>query len=157
MPLTLAAAVLAGLAGAILLPAPAANAPTRVPAPLPLARAGGEPIIGCVVVDGDTLRCNGERVRLLGIDAPERPGGCQPGRKCAPGGYYASRLSLSDALIGNLRIQRLGKDRYGRTLALVRANGGDLSCIQLKRGQATYRSDWDNEGRLAAICEVPSD
>ena len=29
---------------------------------------------GCTVTDGDTVRCNGERIRLLGIDAPELPG-----------------------------------------------------------------------------------
>lgn len=36
----------------------------------------GEPIYGCRAVDGDTLRCGQERVRLLGIDAPEMPGHC---------------------------------------------------------------------------------
>jgi endonuclease YncB( thermonuclease family) len=29
------------------------------------------PLAVCVAVDGDTLRCGSERVRLLGIDAPE--------------------------------------------------------------------------------------
>jgi micrococcal nuclease len=27
-----------------------------------------------VAVDGDTLRCGGDLVRLIGIDAPEMPG-----------------------------------------------------------------------------------
>src|ERR1700712_1173347 len=48
----------------------------------------------CRVVDGDTLRCGNERVRLLGIDAPELPGHCRIGRACAPGDPYASTASL---------------------------------------------------------------
>ena len=32
------------------------------------------------VIDGDTIKCGAIRVRLLGIDAPEFSGHCQPGR-----------------------------------------------------------------------------
>lgn len=32
-----------------------------------------------VAIDGDTLRCGRERIRLLGTDAPELPGHCQRG------------------------------------------------------------------------------
>lgn len=34
------------------------------------------------VIDGDTIHCRYTRVRLAGIDAPEMPGHCQPGRAC---------------------------------------------------------------------------
>lgn len=107
----------------------------------------------CRVVDGDTLRCGADRVRLLGIDAPEK-GACQPGRRCAPGDPIASEESLRRAAQGSLTITRVGQDRYGRTLALVRGRYGDLSCHQLKSGHAIYRRDWDNSGRLAAICSA---
>lgn len=106
----------------------------------------------CRVVDGDTLRCGKERVRLLGIDAPELPGHCTRGRTCAPGDPIASSESLSLALALPVRIERIGTDRFGRTLALVSSSKGDLSCWQLRRGQATYRRDWDTGGRLARIC-----
>lgn len=106
----------------------------------------------CRVVDGDTLRCGQERVRLLGIDAPEM-GPCQPaGRRCAPGSGPASTASLKAALVGPLRIRRVGQDRYGRTLALVSSAKGDLSCWQLSRRQAIYRGDWDDSGLLAQAC-----
>ena len=36
------------------------------------------------VVDGDTLKIDGERIRLLGIEAPEIHG-CRQGRVCVPG------------------------------------------------------------------------
>jgi micrococcal nuclease len=106
----------------------------------------------CRVVDGDTLRCGSERVRLLGIDAPELPGHCAAGRLCAPGDPYASSRSLEQALAGNLKVTRVGLDRYGRTLALVAGNKGDLSCWQLQHDQATYKPNWDNDGRVAALC-----
>jgi endonuclease YncB( thermonuclease family) len=104
-------------------------------------------------VDGDTLRCGQERVRLLGIDAPEK-GRCQPGRRCAPGDPRASEASLARAAQGPLTIRRVSQDRYGRTIALVAGRAGDLSCHQLRSQQAIYRADWDNGGRLAAICRA---
>jgi endonuclease YncB( thermonuclease family) len=42
-------------------------------------------VSGCTVTDGDTIRCNGERIRLLGIDTPELPGHCRKGRDCVSG------------------------------------------------------------------------
>lgn len=108
----------------------------------------------CRVVDGDTLRCGTERVRLLGIDAPELPGHCQTGRACAPGDPIASARSLREALAAPITIDRLGSDRYGRTLALVRGAKGDLSCWQLAHGAAIYKPKWDNRGRLARICSA---
>ncbi len=107
----------------------------------------------CVAVDGDTLRCGRERVRLLGIDAPELPGHCLAGRRCAPGDPNVSTASLRAALRqGRITIQRVSVDRYGRTIALVRAGATDLSCWQLSRGQAIYKRYWDDDGRLARIC-----
>jgi hypothetical protein len=36
--------------------------------------------------DGDAIRCDGRcrSMRLYGIDAPEMPGACRPGRQCTP-------------------------------------------------------------------------
>lgn len=112
----------------------------------------GETVAGCRVTDGDTIRCGDERIRLLAIDAPELPGHCRPGRKCAPGDPVASTESLRAAMVGTLRIDRVGTDHYGRTLATVVSDRGDLSCWQLSRGQVIYRRDWDDGGRVAATC-----
>lgn len=109
--------------------------------------------VRCTVVDGDTLRCDAERVRLLGIDAPELPGHCQQARRCAPGDPFASARLLRTALrLGPITIRRIGTDRYGRTLALVRAGRTDLSCWQLSHGQAIYKPAWDDDAQLARIC-----
>lgn len=102
----------------------------------------------CRAVDGDTLRCGQERIRLIGIDAPEMPGHCRSGRRCVAGDPLASRKSLQRALGGPIIIERIGHDRYGRTLAFVSAGGQNLSCDQLQRGQAHYRADWDFDGRI---------
>jgi micrococcal nuclease len=111
------------------------------------------PALGpCTVVDGDTLRCSGERVRLLGIDAPEMPGHCREGRDCAEGDPYASTASLQKAMTGELHIERVGQDHYGRTLAMVAGDRGDLSCWQLRKGRATYKANWDDGGRVAQEC-----
>jgi endonuclease YncB( thermonuclease family) len=121
--------------------------------------SGGSPsakeatsVSGCSVTDGDTIRCGEERIRLLGIDAPEKPGSCRQGRVCAPGDYGASTASLERALSPSMSITRVGEDRYGRTLAMVAGDQGDLSCWQLGRGQAIYKARWDNGLRVARTC-----
>lgn len=116
------------------------------------ALASAATVSGCSVTDGDTIRCGSERVRLLGIDAPELPGHCRGTRICAPGDPWASTSSLKRAMSGTLRINRVGEDRYGRTLAMVASEKGDLSCWQLRHGQAIYKPAWDNGLRVARTC-----
>lgn len=106
----------------------------------------------CRVIDGDTIRCGDERIRLLGIDAPEMPGHCRPGRRCAAGDPITSKGSLESAAGYSLTINRVGSDRYGRTLAMMSGPKGDLSCWQLSKGQAEYRRDWDDGLRVARAC-----
>lgn len=111
-------------------------------------------LASCIAIDGDTLRCGRERVRLIGIDAPELPGHCRRGRRCVAGDAVASTRSLAAGLVAPIRIRRLGRDRYGRTLALVSGAHGDLSCWQLRRGQAAYRPDWDDGGQVGKLCPI---
>ena len=104
------------------------------------------------VVDGDTIRAGNERIRLLGIDAPEIHG-CRQGRVCVPGDGQASKRSLEAMMGGKISVQRVGRDRYGRTLAQVYAGGRNVACEQIRRGQAQYVAKWDNGGLLAADCQ----
>ena len=107
------------------------------------------PPMHCTVTDGDTIRCGDERVRLLGIDAPELPGHCRRGRECVPGDGLASKRSL-ERLIGGrpVRLERFGRDRYDRTLAYVFVGGVNLSCAQIQNGRAIYKAGWDDGRRL---------
>ncbi|RYG57628.1 MAG: thermonuclease family protein [Alphaproteobacteria bacterium] len=104
------------------------------------------------MTDGDTIRCGNERIRLLGIDAPEMPGHCRPGRDCVEGDPYASASNLAAAMTGELTIGRAGEDHYSRTLAVVAGNQGDLSCWQLKHKQVIYKAEWDSGFRVARAC-----
>jgi len=104
------------------------------------------------VIDGDTLRCGPERLRLLGIDAPEM-GSCARWRVCAPGDGQASKRTLIAAMrLGPIRYEPITTDRYGRQVAVVWAGKVNLSCWQLQRGQAIYKSNWDNGGIIARAC-----
>lgn len=104
-------------------------------------------LVQCTVTDGDTLRCGAERVRLIGIDAPELPGHCSPNRDCAPGDAFASTRALQRAIGGRpVRLERHGKDAYGRTLAFAFVGSVNLSCAQLRARQAVYVAHWDVNG-----------
>lgn len=116
---------------------------------MPILTALAATALSCIVTDGDTLRCGAERVRLIGIDAPELPGHCRHNRHCAAGDAAASTAALAHLVHGRpVVLERHGRDRYGRTLAFARVGRVDLSCAQLRGGHATYVARWDIDGRL---------
>jgi len=110
------------------------------------------------VVDGDTLRAGSERIRLLGIDAADDPRNsrCRPFRKpgaiCDRARSIAATSSLNAAITRRLMVERVGRDQYGRTLAVVWSSKANLSCWQLRRHQASYRRRWDDGRRIARAC-----
>lgn len=95
------------------------------------------------VLDGDTFDCGAQRVRLAGIDAPELPGHCRPGRDCTPGDPYASTANLRN-LIGSTKLEcrQTDTDVFGRAISRCTAGERDLSCEQLAAGQAVRRYGW---------------
>lgn len=107
--------------------------------------------LAAVTIDGDTIRCAniaaaGGRVRLAGIDAPELPGHCAPGRRCASGDGYAAKAALAKMLKGRVTCEQADTspdrpgfqqyDRYGRIVARCRAGGRDLGEAMLAAGHA---------------------
>jgi uncharacterized membrane protein YsdA (DUF1294 family) len=93
--------------------------------------------------DGDAIRCAGDRgrsMRLYGIDAPEMPGACRPGRACTPGDPYAARDHLAALTRGrNVTCEAVDTDHYGRTVVRCAADGQDISCAMVKDGYAVER------------------
>lgn len=93
------------------------------------------------VVDGDTLTVAGERIRLFGIDAPEKSQPCINGDgaqwRC---GRWAQNRLQEIVATGPLRCNALSKDRYGRTVARCFANGKDVAAEMVASGAAfAYR------------------
>lgn len=97
------------------------------------------------ITDGDTLRCaDGTRIRIAGIDAPEISP-CSPGRKCVAGDAQASKRSLASLAAGRvLQCRRVGTS-YKRIVAFCSVRGVDLSCAQVRAGQAVKRYEARDE------------
>ena len=109
-------------------------------------------LVLCTIVtvhDGDTIRCNGEKVRIANIDAPELPGSSRCDPRHLRGGDnpswcdYEAGYASRDALIGFLQtgpdeLERLGTDRYGRTLGKVTVSGQDAGAYLVSKGLARW-------------------
>lgn len=103
------------------------------------------------VIDGDTVDINGERIRLATIDAPETGGRARCAYERDLGDKATARLRelLTDANIfiarGDLADGRL-IDRYGRTLAVVYADGQAVGAVLVQEGLARWwtgrRESW---------------
>jgi endonuclease YncB( thermonuclease family) len=91
------------------------------------------------ITDGDTFKCNGVRIRLQGIDAPEMAGHCRVGRKCVEGNPDAARDYLHEVSRGSVTCEAVNTDKYGRTVARCNAHGVDLSCAMIKSEHAVRR------------------
>lgn len=101
------------------------------------------------VVDGDTLYLdNGEKVRMVGINTPER----------GVDGYISSKNFLQKLCLNKeigLDVDNAkNKDKYGRTLAVVIVDGKNVNEILLKEGLAEimyippsefYPYNWAND------------
>jgi len=88
------------------------------------------------VIDGDTVDVTGgERVRLIGIDAPER-GECGFGEATA-----ALRSLVEGKVVRLVPGARDDRDRYGRLLRYVEVDGLDANLEMIRRGLATARYD----------------
>jgi endonuclease YncB( thermonuclease family) len=100
--------------------------------PLPPALSGK-----ARVADGDTLHLGSDRVRFLGLDAPELNQTCTD----AGGDSWPCGRESSDrlrALIGNRSVACTteGRDKYGRYLGRCSVGGKDLGAILVSEGLA---------------------
>jgi endonuclease YncB( thermonuclease family) len=98
------------------------------------------------VSDGDTLTVLVDRtlirVRLAGIDAPER------GQAFGD----ASRRSLASIVAARIvDVRERGRDRYGRVLGEVRIDGVDANAEQVRRGYAWVFRRYSHDARMIAL------
>lgn len=100
--------------------------------------------------DGDSLALRGDRIRLLGIDAPELDQICwdADGAEWPCGRAALRRLS---ELIGGAETscQPEGTDRYGRTLATCTAADRDIAAALVAEGLAIGSGEYEREESAA--------
>ena len=127
---------------------PAKRAPAWALAAFLVAGAAGAEITGRVIAvhDGDTISVlvvgRPVRVRLAGIDAPER------GQPFANASRHAleSRVAGRDVLV----VER-GRDGYGRMLGRVHVDGIDVNAEQVRSGYAWVFRRPGHDARLLAL------
>ena len=101
------------------------------------------------VIDGDTIEVDQERVRLHGIDAPERAQSCGVENNSWPCGRDAGR-ALAKRIAGQrVLCEEKARDRYGRSVAVCRIKGHDLGAWMVSQGWALayrrYSNDYADE------------
>jgi endonuclease YncB( thermonuclease family) len=104
----------------------------------PNATTAGE---RCLAIDGDTLVCNRQKIRLANVYAPEL------GQR---GGGMAKRRLQALIASGTVTLRVHGHDRYGRALAEVYVNGRRIEQSDIgPRGGAG--SHWGAERHLRRL------
>ena len=99
----------------------------------PRAQVQGLVVGEARVVDGATLHIGDSRIRLFGIDAPERGQPCFDGRPC---GLLATEF-LRGLVSGRiLRCREEDVDRYRRVVATCEADGVDVARQLVRHGHA---------------------
>lgn len=93
------------------------------------------------VVDGDTLvflSATGQQMtlRLAGIDAPE---------KAMPYGDLAKKALIQLVATGEVTVLATKTDRYGRSVAKVLTNKGDMNLALIKQGLAWHYKRYAHE------------
>ena len=97
------------------------------------------------VIDGDTLDIAGQRIRLHGIDTPEKAQTCR-----IEGVPWACGVAAWGVLVQlvagkDVRCETRDVDRYGRTVAVCSADGQDINAAMVAQGWAlAYRQFSDD-------------
>jgi endonuclease YncB( thermonuclease family) len=100
----------------------------------------------CIAIDGDTLVCNHQKVRLTNVYAAELN---------EAGGAAAKRRMQTVIASGEVTLRPFGHDRYGRTLAEVYVNGRRIEQADIGP-RAGRGSQWRGERHVwVATRRVP--
>jgi endonuclease YncB( thermonuclease family) len=139
------AAIGAGLAALFSSALPSLTAPTFIAT----SAAAGQIVGYARVIDGDTLDVDRTRVRLHGIDAPERDQQCRrEGSSVAV--LYSCGQDATAALkriigSGTVACDPRDHDRYGRTIAVCTARGSDIAREMVRQGWAVAYTRFSND------------
>jgi len=112
-----------------------------------------EPISGAAYVnDGDTITIDRQRIRIVGIDAPELDQPCTDARGAQWRCGRSAREHLVD-LVASRPISCVseGRDKYGRILGRCRAGDTDLGADMVEAGLAVSYGDYKVRETLARV------
>jgi endonuclease YncB( thermonuclease family) len=100
-----------------------------------------ETIVGqASVIDGDTLEIHGQRIRLSGIDAPESSQLCRGDDSLQYRCGAKAANELDEHIAGRtVSCEGVGRDQYGRTVAVCSIDGEDVAGWLIRNGLAF---DW---------------
>jgi len=101
----------------------------------------------CISIDGDTIMCGGETIRLQNVDAAEIHGRCAYETDLAQRAKAFISRRLTEGEIEIIVDRSHPRDRHGRTIASVRIAGRDLGEDLMAAGLAR---PW--EGRRKPWC-----
>jgi endonuclease YncB( thermonuclease family) len=151
-------AVLIGIALGLAIP----ETPTTQSAPAETVVLRGSRHVRSII-DGDTFKVGDRSIRLHGIDAPELAQSCEG---------WAAGEAARNALVGLLargapQCKYVATDAYGRTVAICRVNGEDVSEAMVRSGMAyaayshdyllqEWRAKIDGRGIHARRCASPA-
>ena len=97
------------------------------------------------VIDGDTIEINSDKIRLFGIDAPEKGQPCS--RNNAPYDCGAASKEHLEFLLTGARINctKKGKDKWGRYIAECTSDGESISRLMVRHGWAVAYRQYSTE------------
>lgn len=102
-----------------------------------------------IVVDGDTLKINGKKIRLFGIDAPESKQVCQ--KPFINFIFFTFYKDYACGQIATIQLKKIigtetitcssnTKDKYNRLIAICYFQEKNINALMVKKGQAVaYR------------------
>lgn len=110
------------------------------------APASAQARVACRAIDGDSLVCGRERIRMMGVDAPELRGRCRAEMRLA----RTAHARMQQLVSRGVTIERRGRDRYRRTLAVVRVRSGqDVASLMIRERLARR---YDGRGARRGWC-----